>query len=69
VTADPALLEKIRHGRPLVPADVALDLQGLTEDTLLKVVDQHGDLVAVLRYTLAGRRLAYGCVVGPTGSP
>ena len=69
VTADPALLEKIRHGRPLVPADVALDLQGFTEDALLKVVDERGDLVAVLRYTLAGRRLAYGCVVGPTGSP
>ncbi len=67
VTADPPLLEKIRHGRPLVWEDVTLDLRELSGDALLKVVDERGDLVAVLRYGSAGRRLEYGCVVGPTG--
>ncbi|MFO7709383.1 MAG: tRNA pseudouridine(55) synthase TruB [Desulfobacterales bacterium] len=69
VTADPPLLEKIRHGRQLAWAEMKVELRDPAEDALLKVVDEHGDLVAVLRYGSTGRRLEYGCVVGPSGRP
>lgn len=65
VTAAPPLIEKIRHGRPLAWAEVKADLRDPADDALLKVVDERGDLVAVLRYGSTGRRLEYGCVVGP----
>jgi tRNA pseudouridine55 synthase len=67
VTADPLLLEKVRHGRPLAWADVDIDMQGVTDGALLKVVDERGDLVAVLRVESTGRRFGYGCVVAPAG--
>jgi tRNA pseudouridine55 synthase len=70
VSADPPLLEKVRHGRQLAWADVNLDVRGLTEDALLQVVDERGDLVAVLRVDPVGRALAYGCVLlGPSNGP
>ncbi|MCU0560615.1 MAG: tRNA pseudouridine(55) synthase TruB [Desulfobacterales bacterium] len=67
VTADPPLIEKIRHGRTLAWAEVSADRRDPAGDALLKVVDGSGDLVAVLRYAASERRLEYGCVVGPGG--
>jgi hypothetical protein len=67
VTADPPLLEKLRHGRQLAWADVTLDTRELTGDALLKVVDERGDLAAVLRFRPAAQRVEYGCVFAPSG--
>jgi hypothetical protein len=46
---------------------VDIDMQGVTDGALLKVVDERGDLVAVLRVESTGRRFGYGCVVAPAG--
>lgn len=67
VIADPSMIDKIRHGRPIAWAEVDAGLRDPAQDALLKVVDERGDLVALLRYGSTGRRIEYACVFGAGG--
>jgi tRNA pseudouridine55 synthase len=66
ITADPQLLEKVRHGRPLALAEVGAE--GTPEETptqdgrLLKLIDSRGELVAVLKQPPGAEALEYCCV-------
>jgi tRNA pseudouridine55 synthase len=66
IAAGPPLLEKVRYGRPLAPADVGLEgtPAGLPtgEGRLLKLVDSRGELLAVLKHPPGAERLEYCCV-------
>ncbi len=64
-TADGQLVEKIRHGQMITTRDLVGN--GGIEGTRIsgpniKVVDQTGDLVAILNYQKHDRRLNYCCV-------
>jgi tRNA pseudouridine55 synthase len=66
VIANRALLEKVCNGRPLAVED--LELEGLQtrrsadDARLLKLIDSHGELLAVLDYTQGSKTIGYRCV-------
>lgn len=61
IPAGPLLLEKVRHGRALSPAD--LGLGATAEDgPLLKLIDPRGELLALLQRTPGTGAIEYCCV-------
>lgn len=64
-TADTPLIKKIRHGQKITARDFAgageLDASGIA-GSKIKVVDQTGELVAILNYQAHDQRLNYCCV-------
>jgi tRNA pseudouridine55 synthase len=61
IPAGPALIEKVRHGRALSPADVGLE--GAPDDgQLLKLIDSRGELLALLQRTPGAGAIEYCCV-------
>ena len=63
--ADRQLTQKIRYGQMITIRDLAgacgLDISRIT-GSRIKVVDQTGELVAILNYQTYDQRLTYGCV-------
>ena len=64
-TADPQLAKKIRHGQKITTRDLTgtedFDT-GCNSGSEIKIVDQTGELVAILNYHEHERRLDYRCV-------
>jgi tRNA pseudouridine55 synthase len=61
ITAGPALLEKVWHGRALSLADVGLE--GAPDDgRLLKLIDSRGELLALLQRAPGAGTIEYCCV-------
>ena len=69
--ADRHLAQKIRYGRMITIRDLAgtggPDIRRI-EGSKLKVVDQSGELVAILNYQAQDQRLTYGCVFANQGA-
>jgi tRNA pseudouridine55 synthase len=65
VTADAALVAKIRHGRELAPAELNLTGQTPQKDAqqpFLKIVDSGNNLIAVMEYFELKNKMDYCCV-------
>lgn len=69
ITAGLPLVEKVRHGRPLEPADVGLgpapNGRAASDGQLLKLMDSRGELLALLQRTPGTGAVAYCCVFAP----
>lgn len=69
--ADRQLTQKIRYGQMITIRDLAgsggLDISRIT-GSRIKVVDQSGELVAILNYQTYDQRLTYGCVFADQGA-
>ena len=66
-TVDRSLAKKIRHGQVITTRDLGAagaekDKSGRISDSNIKIVDQSGELVAILNYQEHDRRLNYRCV-------
>lgn len=69
--ADRHLAQKIRYGRMITIRDLAgtggPDIRRIA-GSKIKVVDQSGELVAILNYQAQDQRLTYGCVFANQGA-
>ena len=69
--ADTDLVEKIRHGQVITVRDL-IGADGLKNGRIpgskIKVVDQTGELVAILNYQAHDERLNYCCVFAQQGA-
>ena len=65
IVADQNLIEKIRHGKPLIKKDLSLDPEFVTRNTHvanIKVVDAGNRLLAVLNFAKNQDKFTYACV-------
>ena len=62
VTADDALIAKIRHGRQLAPGDLDLARQKDARQPYYKIVDGGNNLLAVMEYHESKNKMDYCCV-------
>jgi tRNA pseudouridine55 synthase len=72
ITADPPLIEKVRHGQALSGTDLGLEAApnaGAADGgRLLKLIDSRGELLALLEHAPATGAIEYRCVFsGPRG--
>lgn len=66
ITAGPALMAKIRHGRPLLRDEVGIDDfsdKAPAGSKFIKILDGSGELAAVLRDGPRAEKLEYACVL------